>query len=115
MGIWVGIAWLVVGVAVGVLGWAWSSERLRPRHWAGLRLASTQRSDHAWYAAHAAGGPILQGGGALVATAGFLLVLFRPVEQSVLLVSMFLAVGLLGGLIGAVVVAVRAARDVVEA
>lgn len=110
MATWLGLLWLVAGIVIGLLGWAGSTGRLH-RQWAGIRTPSTMRSGAAWMAAQQEGGPILLGCGALVGTAGFLLMVFRPDDDATTLVSMFLAAGIIGAVIGAGAVAVRAARS----
>lgn len=110
MALWMGALWLVAGTLVGIVGWAAARDRLPRQHWAGIRLPSTVRSDDAWYAAHRAGGPIIESGGALVASMGLLLMVFRPDGNATTLVSLFLAVGLLVAVGGGAVVGVRATR-----
>jgi hypothetical protein len=112
MSLQLGILWLVAGIVIGVVGWAGATGRLPRQHWAGIRLPSTVRSDEAWEAAHDAGGPIMESGGALVATVGLLLIVFRPNDDNTTLVSMFLAAGLLVAVVAGGVVGVRAARRV---
>lgn len=110
MGLQLGIVWLVAGTAVAVVGWLGTTDRLPRNHWAGIRLPSTMASDAAWEAGHRAGGPIMLGGGTLVATMGLLLMVFRPDDDAVTLVSLFMAAGLLTAMIAAGVVGARAAH-----
>ena len=107
-----GALWIAAGAAIGTIGWLGARGRLKRQHWAGIRLRSTMRSDAAWVAAHRQAGPILQSAGGIVGTTGLLLVLFQPTEDVTTLVSLFLAAGLLGAVIGAGVVAVKAANKV---
>ena len=107
-----GILWFVSGTVIAVLGWLGSHGRLPRNHWAGIRLPSTMASDTAWAEAHRAGGPILLGGGTLVATMGLMLIAFQPPDASVRIVSLFMAGGLLVAVVAAGVVGSRAARRV---
>jgi uncharacterized membrane protein len=114
MALGLGLLWLVAGIVIGLIGWLGEHGRLPRQHWAGIRLASTMRSDATWQAAHRAGGPIMLGAGVLVASMGLLLMVFRPADESVTVVSLFLAVGLLGAVLVAGVLGSRAARAVRE-
>ncbi len=63
------IALVVAAGSVGLVlvGRASTAGRLRPNPWAGIRLPSTMASEAAWYAAHAAAGPVLTAGGTVAA------------------------------------------------
>ena len=99
------LVWLVVGLVVGVLGWAASDGRLIRRAGSVSPARAAARD-----AAQRTGGPILLGAGALIGTMGFLLAVFRPGGDVPTLISLFLGVGLVGAAAGAFAVGSKAAR-----
>jgi len=107
-----GIAWVVAGVVVWLVGWAGSTGRLPRNHWAGLRLPSITKSDEAWFTAHRVAGRWLQGGGGLTAMMGVLLVLFSPSPTNADAISLVLVVILLATIIGAAAAGAQAAKKV---
>jgi hypothetical protein len=108
----VGWFWVAVGVIIAAVGWAGGEGRLRRRGWPGSRTRSSMRSVSTWDAAQRAGGHWLVGGGALVATTGLLLIVFRPDEDVTAVVSIVLVVPLLICLVTGGVQGLQAARKV---
>lgn len=106
----VGTLWLVVGVVVGVVGWAAATARLPRSASIGRRWPRLMGSDDSWQAAQRAGGPTLESVGALVGTLGLLVILFRPDDDTVAVLTIFVVAGLVIAGVGAAVSAVRAGR-----
>jgi hypothetical protein len=112
MAMWLGAVWLVAGALMAAVGWFGTNGRLRPGHWAGIRLPSTRASDDAWSAAHAEGSRWLAGGGGLVAITGVLLMVFQPDDVTTASISIVLALFMVVTVCGAIAVGNRAARKV---
>jgi uncharacterized membrane protein len=112
MAVGLSLLWIAAGIVVWLVGWAGSSGRLPRNHWAGVRLPSVMASDEAWFAAHKVAGPWLQGGGALTAMIGLLLLVFAPAPATADAISLVLAVILLATVIGAAIVGAREAKRI---
>ncbi len=66
----IGVVLTLAGASLLWISWLGSQRRLPPNRWAGIRVASTMRSDDAWYSAHQASAAALGVGGGIVCFCG---------------------------------------------
>jgi uncharacterized membrane protein len=100
VGVWIGVAVMVVGSLVLVeVGRRASAGTLPRNHVVGLRLRSTMRDDEAWRLAHLAGGPALVRTGVLCAVSSLAAALVgrvageKPADAVLLVVCGVMLVG----------------------
>jgi SdpI/YfhL protein family len=110
-GLIVGFALVLAGGAELWCCWLGSQRRLAPNSWAGIRLPATRRSPQAWYTAHEAAAGAFGLGGGIGATCG-VAVFINGLDTIGVVVASVGLVAILGGVIGATALAVRAARAV---
>lgn len=110
MTMWLGLVWVVAGLAIALVGMLAGYGRLPYNTWVGIRLPSSLASPGAWEAGHLAAAPWLSGGGGLVAMTGALLLIGRPDTVTASAISVVMVVFVVVTVVGAAAVGDRAAK-----